>query len=227
MLQNVEQQHAIEAGAVQAFNYRSDAFVKLCAEILLEDSVQTRLRKQIDAGNSITITLELHCQESFAAAEIQDILIGAHQLVHKMMARPSAVLDRVLDEILFEFRVACDAATGLLITGDCPRDVARIPQTVDVTNLGSVVRRNRDLFDSVTLVIQLDYDLRVKVEIIRHFREIDFTQRVQAVSAIAAVEFGQVHPQGAIFERREDTVADVFVHWHAALEWSPISFHHA
>src|ERR1043166_1653292 len=194
VLQNVEQQHTIEAGAVQAFNYGSDAFVKLCAEILLEDSVQTRLRKQIDAGNSITITLEL---------------------------------ERIFDEILFEFRGACDAATGLLITRDCPRDVARIPQTVDVTNLGSVVRRNRDLFDSVTLVIQLDYDLRVKVEIIRHFREIDFTQRVQAVSAIAAVEFGQVHPQGAIFERREDTVADVFVHWHAALEWSPISFHHA
>ncbi len=77
------------------------------------------------------------------------------------------------------------------------------------------------------LMVQLDDDFRVEVEIVGHVIEVDARQGVQIICAVAAVELRQIQPQRAILENREDTVADIFIERHAALQRSAIRLHHA
>ena len=90
-------------------------------------------------------------------------------------------------------------------------------QAVYIADLGAVVGRDRDLFDAEPFVAQFDDDLRVEVEIIGHVLGSNPAQGVQIISAVSAVELGQIQIERPVLHDGQDAVTDVLVKRHAAL----------
>src|ERR1035438_2382886 len=108
------------------------------------------------------------------------------------MAGRLAVFDRVMNEVLLEFRETLDRTASLLVSSHGARNVAGVSQPVHITNLIAVVGWDRHLFDSVALMVEFDDNFGIEVKIIGHVREIDILQSMQAIGAIAAMELREI-----------------------------------
>jgi hypothetical protein len=101
------------------------------------------------------------------------------------------------------------------VTKGVQADVARVPQPVHAADLVAVERRDRHLLDALPGFIELHDDLGVEVEVVRVPLEGNLAQRCDAVGAVSAVPFAQLHPRHRVLEAREDAIADVLVERHA------------
>ncbi len=153
VLQNIQQQHAIEAFASQSVDHRRDSVVQVGAEELLESGGIAGLGQQIHAGDAVAVFLQRGREIALAAADIEDFLIASHQAPNIIVAGIFAALDGVMDEIFGEFRAARHGAAGALIAADRAENVTGVLHSVDVTNLGAVIRRNGHFGDCKSLVI--------------------------------------------------------------------------
>src|SRR5437762_1955411 len=79
-------------------------------------------------------------------------------------------------EVFLKLGEAANAATGRLISANGLEYLACVFHAVDVADLVSVVSGDRDLFNAIALMVELDDDLRVEVEILGHVAEVDALQ---------------------------------------------------
>ena len=106
------------------------------------------------------------------------------------------------------------------------RDESRVFEPVDVGDLGPVEGRDRHLVDPPPRLVQLHDDLGVEVEVVGVALERNRTQRVDAVSAVAAVPLAEVGADHRVLEPGEHLVADELVERHPAAARGA-RFHHA
>ncbi len=182
-----------------SLDHRPDAVVQVGREIALEHRLGRR-HAIVNARDAVSVLRQLGGEESFAAPDVQNVVLSASEAPRIVVAGILALFNRIMNEIFLEFRETPHRPAGLLVAPHRPDHVPGILEPVHVADLVAVISRNRHFLDPVALVMQLDDDLGVEVEIIRHPREIDLPQRVQIVGAIAAVKLRQIHPQRAVFE---------------------------
>src|SRR5436305_1199781 len=93
-------------------------------------------------------------------------------------------------------------------------NVPGIFESVDVTDLGTVIRRYRKLGDSQVLQHQLNDDFGVEVEIVGVSLKRNLGQRCGGIEAVTGMKFREIRLEDAILEASQDLVADSFVERH-------------
>ncbi len=78
MLENIQEQDAIEALSAQRLDHRLNALVQIGAKVLFEGALMFHAGQQIDASNTVAILLNFRGENAFAATNIQNLLVGSH-----------------------------------------------------------------------------------------------------------------------------------------------------
>src|SRR4029079_3716929 len=85
--------------------------------------------------------------------------------------------------------------------------VKSIADPIHITDLVSIVSRDRTLGDTQSSFFELYYDFGVEVPFIRVQQERDPGERFAAIDSVARVKFRQLHSDYAIFQPGEDPVS--------------------
>ena len=109
-------------------------------------------------------------------------------------------LYRVMNEILRKLGSSLAGANSTMISPYGAKYILCIFHAVHVADFVAVVSRDWHLVNPKCLVVQLDYNLRVEVEIISHPGKVYLPKGGQAIGPVAAVKFRQIHPQRPVLE---------------------------
>src|SRR5580704_11307076 len=131
-------------------------------------------------------------QHPTPAAYVEHLISYRYRLAREPMTGPTAVLDRIVNEIFAVLRELRHRTPGLVVAINGAKDVAGVFQSVDIANLVAIVGRDRYFLDAKTLLMKLDDDFGIEMEIVGHLGLIDQLQRPQVVCAVAAVELSEI-----------------------------------
>src|SRR6185369_13155327 len=95
----------------------------------------------------------------------------------------------------------------------------RIGDSVHVTDLITIVSRNRPFANTQSRLMKLDQDVSIEVPLVRVLTKGNLLQCRTTIQPISRVEFRETHPCNPVFQPRENLVADEFVFRHSACEW--------
>ena len=105
----------------------------------------------IDAGDPMSVLAQLGRELTARAPEVEDApgRAGRDPIAQRVMRRELAFLHFV---VLRHERGVAGAEADLVhaVAGYRSRDIARVPEAVDVTDLVAVIRRDRDLDDALS-----------------------------------------------------------------------------
>src|SRR5437660_469893 len=124
MLQNIEEKNVVETLAFQCVDNTCKAFVQIGPEILLQCVRVRRVRQNVHTRYSIAVPFQIGCDAALSTAEVQHVLIYAHQLADIVMAGVFALFDRVMYEVFLKLGMPFDGAASLLVTAHSAEHMA-------------------------------------------------------------------------------------------------------
>src|SRR5579872_352138 len=193
VFQDIHQKNIVKFRSVQLAGRGTQAAPHIRADISSKGIAQSRLRNQVYPGNAVSLRHNGRGQKPFATSDIQHVLISPCKLLEVVMTGVPALFERIVHEVLLEFRPTLHRTNSRFVPANRLGYFQRIFDSVDVADLPSVIGGDGNFLDTKSLVLQLDDDLRIEMEVVRHPGKVDFSQRVQIVSPIAAVKFRQIH----------------------------------
>src|ERR1700736_5003023 len=104
MLQDIEQQNAVESLSAQLFNYPVQSPIQIGAVVFGQRRTFGRRGQCVDAGHTVSLLDELRREKSFAASYVHYLVVPPHHLLRIIMARIFSVLNGVMNKIFLKLR---------------------------------------------------------------------------------------------------------------------------
>src|SRR5581483_8492141 len=168
VFENVQEQDPIERLRSQPDRDWRKPSVQIALHVLLKNVPAFRHGKLIDSGYAILTPGELRGEGTMTAAHVQNVVPRSSHAERAVVAGARSKLQRVMRKILRKFRMPGNRTARLEVMLHRAHDVSRISESVHVTDFSTVVGRDRNLTDRVTLVMEFDDDLGVEMEVVAH-----------------------------------------------------------
>ena len=153
MFQNIQQENPAKFPTFQMVDAGYKTVLQVARNVLFERAGLRRMVQNIHAGHHVAGLLQLLRHVAFAAADIQNRLMGPHKIMRVSMTGAAALLDWIVVEVFRKLRVALHRTAGLPVPPDGTEDIAGILQPIYITDFVAVIGGDRDFGDVKTLML--------------------------------------------------------------------------